>query len=304
MKLSSFDLNLLVALDALLSEESVSRAAERLRIGQPAMSAALGRLRTSLGDPLLVRSGRGLRKTMYAEALEEPLNEIMRKAEQLLNFGADFDPTASHRNFSIIASDYVGLVLLRQFFGQLGQVAPGVSVKVGPIDPNWLDPSWLDGLREGLIDLAVYPAELVPSNLPFHSEALFQDDFVVAVDADNSEVGDVMTVEQLRTLPYISASSGSLADQRLVDAQINLNTVMVAQSFVVAPFMLRGTRMFTIIQRRLAEAVATGTNVRLVESPIPIPAIHEVLIWSPRHGNDAGNLWLRNQMRETAALLS
>lgn len=295
-------MNLLVALDALLAEESVSRAAERLRIGQPAMSATLSRLRSAFRDPLLVRSGRGLRRTAFAESLQEPLRQVLTDVELLLHSTAEFDPAASRRNFSIVASDYVSLVLLRQLIERLAVVAPTVSVRVFPITADFLEQ-----LRRGLVDLAIYPSELSPTNFPFHSERLFEDDFVCVTDIDNDEVGDSITVEQLSTLPYLAASQGalaSLADQRLDEAHIPRNTTMVAQSFVVAPFLLPGTKMYTIIQRRLADLLMPDAHFKVLQPPLPIASIHELMIWSPRRGADAGHTWLRSQLRLTAQGIS
>ena len=302
MKLGNFDLNLLVALDALLAEESVSRAAERLRIGQPAMSSTLARLRSALGDPLLVRVGRGMERTVFAESLREPLATILHEVELLFDSGSAFDPASSRRSFTIAASDYVALILLRPLIERLTTIAPEVSVRVTPVDSGILE-----NVRRGLVDLAIYPAELVPVNLPFRTEPLFTDDFVCVTDVANPDVGGEMTVEQLGSLPYLEARQGvlaSLADRRLDEAQIPRNTTMVAQSFVLAPFLLPGTRMYTIIQRRLAALLMDEARFRILQPPIPIAAIHELLIWSPRRGADAGHDWLRAQLHHSAKLLA
>ncbi|WP_405164485.1 LysR family transcriptional regulator [Nocardia sp. NBC_01499] len=302
MKLASFDLNLLVALDALLAEESVSRAAERLRIGQPAMSATLTRLRSVLGDPVLVRVGRAMERTVFAESLREPLAEILHDVELLLNSGTAFDPATSRRSFTIAASDYVTLMLLRPLIERLSTIAPEVSLRVIPGDAGMLE-----NVRRGLIDLAIYPAELLPMNLPFRTEKLFTEDFVCVTAAANPDVGEELTVEQLSTLPYLAAAQGalaSLADQRLDEAQIPRNTTMTAQSFVLAPFLLPGTRMYTIIQRRLAALLMDDARFRTLQPPIPIAAVHELLIWSPRRTADAGHDWLRAQLHNNAELLT
>lgn len=301
MKLASFDLNLLVALDALLAEESVSRAAERLRIGQPAMSATLARLRSVLGDPVLVRVGRGMERTVFAESLRKPLAQILHDVEQLLNSGTAFDPATSRRSFTIAASDYVTLLLLRPFIERLGTIAPEVNVRVIPGDAGTFD-----NVRRGLADFAIYPAELLPVNLPFHTERLFADDFVCVTDAANPEVGEEMTVEQLSSLPYLAAWHGalaSLADQHLDKAQIPRNTTMTAQSFVLAPFLLAGTRMYTIIQRRLAALLMDEARFQILRPPIPIAEVNELLIWSPRRSADAGHDWLKAQLHQSAELL-
>ena len=119
MNLRSIDLNLLVSLDALLNESSVSRAADRMRVGQPAMSATLARLRALFDNPLLVRVGRELRLTPFAEALREPLAEVLAGIEAVVNAGVAFDPATSSRTFTVMASDYVALVLLRPLMERL-----------------------------------------------------------------------------------------------------------------------------------------------------------------------------------------
>jgi hypothetical protein len=111
---------------------------------------------------------------------------------------------------------------------------------------------------------------------------------------------DAVFFEQLSSLPYLAASQGSLAslaDQRLDEAHIPRNTSVVAQSFVVAPFVLPGTRMYTIIQRRLADLLMPDAHFKILQPPIHIASIHELMIWSPRRGADAGHTWLRSQLR-------
>src|SRR5579862_2865685 len=190
-------MNSLVALDALLNEQSVSRAAERLRVGQPAMSATLGRLRAAFGDPLLVRSGRGLQRTGFADALMEPLGQILHDIERLLDAGTAFSPGTARRTFTVITSDYVALVLLRPLIERLTAIAPTITVRVIPADAELLE-----HLRRGVADLAIYPGELLPTDMPFQSEHLFADDFVCATDIAHSEVDDELSLDQLQTLPY------------------------------------------------------------------------------------------------------
>jgi DNA-binding transcriptional LysR family regulator len=301
MRLASFDMNSLVALDALLNEQSVSRAAERLRVGQPAMSATLGRLRAAFGDPLLVRSGRGLQRTGFADSLMEPLGQVLHDIEQLLDAGTAFNPGTARRTFTVITSDYVALVLLRPLIERLNSIAPTITMRVIPAGAELLE-----HLRRGVADLAIYPGELLPIDMPFESEHLFADDFVCATDIANSEVNDELSLEQLQTLPYLAVTQGSLTslpDKGLDQAQIPRNTAMVAESFVTAPFLLPGTRMYTIIQRRLAHILLPDAHFKILKPPIPIAAIHQLMVWSPRRGADVGHSWLREQLHQTAQLI-
>lgn len=299
MKLAGFDMNLLVALDALLTQESVSRAAEQLRVGQPAMSATLARLRSTFGDPLLVKSGRGLKRTALADSLREPLAEILRGVQALVESTDVFDAAVAHRTFTVVASDYVSLVLIRPLIERVGKIAPHVTVSVEPVSAEQLDQ-----LRRGQIDLVIYPAELLPLNAPFDMEVLFEDEFICVVDQDNDLVGSAIDLETFTELPYLASGHGvlaSVADTRLEGAGISLNTTMSTQAFMVAPFLIRGTRMFTITQRRLAILLGSSAGVRIAEPPIPIATIHENMVWTRRRGADAAHAWLREQLRITAS---
>jgi DNA-binding transcriptional LysR family regulator len=155
VKLNRIDLNLLVAFDALMSERNVTRAAERLSIGQPAMSASLARLRKLLDDPILVREGAGLAPTPIAESLIGPVHEALVLIESALGTRRSFEPERDERTFSIIASDYVVLVLLQSLFTELAAEAPHVRIHVTPVVPDFLDQ-----LRRGSTDLVILPREV------------------------------------------------------------------------------------------------------------------------------------------------
>ena len=299
--LANFNMNLLAALDALLAEQSVSRAAERLHVGQPAMSATLRQLRTIFKDPLLVRAGRGLKRSIFADSLQEPLAGILRDVGRLLQSGSAFDPSTSQQSFTIMASDYVELVLLRRFLEHVQTIAPSVGLRVIPIDG-----SLLQNVRGGHIDLAIFPAEMQLETRALTVESLFADDFVCVADAANPELGDELTLAQLSSLPYLGVLQGlmsSIIDHRLDAAGVSRNTTILTQSFVMAPFMLSGTKMYTILQRRLVTLLTPQADLRVLEPPITLGALHEVMMWSPRRGADPGHAWLREELIRTATSL-
>jgi DNA-binding transcriptional LysR family regulator len=292
------DLNLLVALDVLLEEQSVTRAAERLFIGQPAMSATLTRLRSAFDDPLLVRDGRGLRTTPVAESLRAPLAGILSNIQNLVDSVGAFDPAESHRAFTITASDYVGLVLLRPLLEYLSTAAPHVQIRVLPVRLGLLD-----DVARGDTDLAIYPQNLLPDNHPFSTEMLFEDEFVCVVDASHPTVTEELTADQFSSLPYLASHQGvmrSVVEGYLDERGYERNTVMTTQSFVVAPFLLPGTQMFTLIQRRLTTILAKTSSFLVLASPHSLPAIEEVMLWAPRNTNDAGLVWLRSVLSRLA----
>lgn len=302
MKLSSVDLNLLVALDALLQEQSVTRAAERLFVGQPAMTATLNRLRALFEDPLMVRSGRGMQLTPLAESLRAPLAGVLNDVQRLFDAPQRFDPATSERVFTVTASDYAALVMLRPLLSLVARLAPGVQIRVFPVQAGLLE-----DLGKGLTDLVIYPRHFLPKNLAFSQELLFRDEFVCVADAAHPDLDQVMTREQFTGTPFLEANLGvmrSAGTEYLEQEGLRMNTVMTAQSFVVAPLLLSGTRMFTIVQRRLIEAMPGNKVFKLIEAPFPLPVVEEVMLWLPRNSGDPGLAWLRGVLSELAGELS
>lgn len=300
MSLAGVDLNLLVALDALLTECHVTRAAERTSVGQPAMSAALGRLRRHFNDPLLVKEGRRLVPTPLAESLVGPVNDAIAAVGAVMGSTKSFDPSADHRTFTLIASDYVVLILLRPLFAQLAVLAPRVRFNLLPLQPDFVEQ-----LRRGQADLLIAP-DAVVGQVSLESSVLFTERFLLACDRDNPDVGDKMTAEDLGHLRYLSYSLGPLhglaeveLDEIGIDRQIEFRT----QNFVMAPFLLTGTRLVSMVQERLARQFVEQAHLRLVESPVAMRPIVEAMYWNPRHTEDPAHSWFRCRIAEMAATL-
>ena len=300
MHVNSFDLNLLVALDALLAENNVSRAADRLLVGQPAMSATLARLRLVFDDPLLVRAGRGLRPTPFAATLKEPVTAVLAQIDSLINSRTRFDPASDERTFTVLASDYVALVLLRPLIVRLQKIAPNVQIHVRPV----ADMDAMDRLLRSQIDLIIMPKELLPQRLAVPSVPLFEDNFVCVVDARNPDVSTQVTTDQFSQLPYLVSSHGlipSIVEDRFDALGIPRRTEMVASTFVMAPFLIPGTRLITVIQEKLAMLLLGDEDTfRIVPTPVELDHIEELMVWSPKNSADAGHEWLRAQIVELA----
>lgn len=301
MQLGSVDLNLLVALDALLEERNVSRAAERLLVGQPAMSSTLARLRALFNDPLLVREGRNLVATPFAESLVEPVRDVLSRIEAIINVGTDFDPLVDHRTFSIIASDYVALVLLRPLMERLPHIAPNVKIQV-----RLMEPDFLDQVSRGHVDALIMPRELLPDSIPMPIEPLFQDSFVIVADANNPDLEGPPDAEHFSHLSYLVCNAGtmpSIVERRLDVLGVARNVDMVAQSFVMAPFLLPGTRLVTVVQAKLATVLLSDERFQTLPLPVDIGLINEVLVSAPKRYTDAGHEWLRTQLKELSRAL-
>ena len=298
-RLNRTDLNLLVAFDALMSELSVTRAAERLSIGQPAMSASLGRLRKLFDDPLLVREGGALVPTSTALSLLEPIREALSLVDSALGTRHSFDPATAERMFTIIASDYLVLVMLQDLFADLAESAPGIRLNIAPIVPDFADQ-----LRRGLTDFVILPSDVAaPHTRHLPHEELFRDRYVVAVDRDNPAVGDSIDMATFNSLPYIAYSGGplqSVAQMRLESGGWQRQIDVTTQSFVVAPFLLTGTRFTALIHERLGARVAETANLHLLEPPEPLEPLTECLYWRPQDTHDPGHRWLRERLRSAA----
>jgi DNA-binding transcriptional LysR family regulator len=298
--LASVDLNLLVALDALLSERSVTRAGERLSLSQPAASHALSRLRVLFDDELLVRSGRTMTPTRFALTLREPVRAVLAQIEQTLVARPAFDPATDERAFRLFANDYVTIVLLAPLLRALAAEAPGVRLEVVSAFTS------LPGLlHDDGLDLVIAAGDL-PGAGEVPSATLFHDRFVVAAgDGLAGELGERLTTRQLADLPYLVYRQGgaqSRADLQLDALGVARNPVVTVESFVLVPHLLRGTRMVTMLQERLIDALGLRAGGLLVaRPPVRLAPIVERLYWHPRSAGDPAHRWLRERLVALAA---
>ncbi|WP_162850337.1 LysR family transcriptional regulator [Rhodococcus jostii] len=295
-------MNLLVGLDALLSERSVSRAAKQLSVGQPAMSGTLSRLRKLFDDPLLVRDGSSMTLTPLAESLTYLVHDILGSIETLVAVRAPFDAATDTRTFTIHASDYVTLVLLRSFIRTAADQAPNVRINIAPPQANYFDP-----LREAQADLVIIPREIVGhGGTAYAGTPLFTDRHICVVATDHPVVGDVMSREQFSALPHLSATGGippSFAETQLDAISLPLRIEASTTSYLAAPFLLEGTQMVAVLYERLARALRDSAGIRLLEPPVPLAPITEMMYWHPRHSDDPGHRWLRREVRRLAEQL-
>jgi LysR family transcriptional regulator, nod-box dependent transcriptional activator len=300
MDLHGFDLNLLVALDALLAERSVTNAGRRVHLSQSAMSGVLARLRRAFNDDLLVPGRGGMTLTPLAEALVDPVNEILRRVEHTLSTYVRFDPASSRRLFTVAASDYAVTVLLTPALRELHRQAPSVSVTIVPLRDG------MESLEDRQIDLMVLPRAYVPpSRTP---EVLFDDVFTGIVASDHPAVGARLSAEQYRSLGHVIVSFAqdrrvSIDDFAIAEAGLDRRVDVVAPSFHALPGLVAGTERVATIQYRLATMLASVYPIRIVDLPIELPVLEEVLLWNPRFDRDPGHAWFRGVLKQAAAAL-
>jgi DNA-binding transcriptional LysR family regulator len=290
MRFQGLDLNLLVALDVLIEERSVSRAAERLHLSQPAMSAALRRLRDYFHDPILSAHGKKMIPTPHALRLRGALRDLLTDVERMVSLSTQFDPATSQRRFRIGASDYLSIVLFTHLVPQLEQVAPGVSLELVP--PSDAMAAMLD---QGELDLMITPAEHVSPDHP--CELLFEERHVVAGWAGNPLVHGPLSEEEFLAAGHVAVEIGrlrptSFAEKFLREQGKERRIEVLVSSFAVAPEMLVNTRRLAVMHERLARAYAQRIAIRFVEMPFAFPMMREMLQYNRTRSEDAGLRWL------------
>ena len=290
MRFGRLDLNLLVALDALLTEKSVSLAADRLCLSQSATSSALGRLREYFGDELLVVKGRHMILTARAEELIEPVRAVLEQVRTTIAVAPEFNPATAERQVRIMASDYTTQVLLADAIAELERDAPGLRFEIQPMSTNPIE-----AVERGFIDLLVTIDFAVSADHP--SQLLFEDDYVVVGDAQNPAMKGGMTRERYFELGHVTARFGRASmpafDEWFTRRQKQQRRIeVVAPTFLSLPGLVLGTNRIATMHRRLAEQMVRTLPLVMRELPFAIPPIREVVQWHLTNNNDRALRWI------------
>ncbi|WP_344654730.1 LysR family transcriptional regulator [Cryptosporangium japonicum] len=301
VNLAGLDLNLLVALNALIEEQNVTRAGERVGLTQPAMSAALARLRRHFGDELMVRHGNRYELTPLGVALRHRTEMAVAAVERVFGAQPDFDPLTAEREFTVLLSDYALMVLGPIVANLLEERAPGVRLRLEPHGPSVIDDAETT-LRGN--DLLLLPHGFI-SDYP--SQDLYTDGWVCVLSADHPTIGDSISAEELRSLPWVTQyhrpTAATTADRQLALLGFEHRVDLVIESFLPLPFLLSGTRRVALLQRRLAERLAAAAGVRILPCPIEVTDLVEAAWWHPLHAADPAHQWLRRLFADAAAQL-
>jgi DNA-binding transcriptional LysR family regulator len=293
------DLNLLVVLDALLQEHNVTRAAMRLGYTQPTISGMLTRLRDLFGDPLFVRTQRGLLPTPRAQALAVPLKQLLADSRRLVARDA-FDPASAEVTFTIAINDYMQHTLLVPFVKILRREARQIQLAIAPPIIEGLG----DALARGQIDLAVTIPEFAMSDLP--SRLLYRERYVLVVRPQHPLArGGAVTVERFCSYDHIlvSPTGGSFegpTDQALARLRLRRKVRYSVPSFLLVPELLLTDDLVAIVPSRLLGK----SNKRLVvlKPPVEIPGFDVIAVWHPRVDKDIAHRWLRGRLVEAAKI--
>lgn len=291
------DLNLFLVLHVLLEEGSVTRTAERLYLGQPAISGALARLREAFGDPLFVRTPRGMRPTPRAVALGEQVRPFLKMLHQELQGPPAFDPAASDRIFHVGMSDALEMTLMPDLLRRLSQEAPGVRVIAHQTDSTRA----AEMLDHQEIELAVGVFPEAASWLRL--ERLFDWHFVALFDPAQIEMGEgPVPLETYLAHPHLltsfSAGLKGFIDERLIELGAERQVQFSSRNFSTTAFMLKGMRAFSTLPTYIAALWADALGLAVRELPFAVPIFSVSQMWAAVSDRDPGLVWLRDRVRD------
>jgi DNA-binding transcriptional LysR family regulator len=299
MRYKGLDLNLLVAFDALMTTRSVSRSAERLNLSQPAMSAALSRLREFFGDELLVLQGKRMHPTAFADELMPKVRESLQGLESMLAKTAHFDPATSQRSFRLVTSDYTLASLIVPLLRQLAVEAPGIR-----IDCQLPHPNTDHELDEGKIDLLITPDYVIRGNHP--SYLLYQEPQRVAGWSGNPAIaGGSISEEDFLAAGHVAVVLGSGGTPSYADRQLELmghsrNIHATAAFFTAVPWLIEHTERLAVMHSRFARQLAGRFEIVTAPLPFDMPPMNQMLSYHAGRKDDPGLLWLRDKIETIA----
>ena len=290
MDISRIDLNLLVTLEALLLEQNVTKAAARLHLSQPAVSAQLSRLRDLFADPLLIPGQRGMTPTAKAIDLLEPLRKSLNQVRAALTTHQCFDPASAQLTVAIACTDYLQGVVLKRLMVELRQQAPGLRVAAYSLEPAQLEAR----LASGDLDLALMTPDIAAPALYYRH--LFDEDYVLIGRRNHPQLRDGMTLAGYAGLEHVivSLQGGSFVtptDQALAALGHSRNVVLSAASFLFVPDMIAASDFVALVPRRLVQD--RKAQLKLVDFPLPAEGFAVGMVWHERNHAHPAQRWIR-----------
>ncbi|MBR1163087.1 transcriptional regulator NodD2 [Bradyrhizobium elkanii] len=302
MRFNGLDLNLLVALDALMTERSLTAAARKINLSQPAMSAAVARLRSYFHDELFAMRGRELVPTSRAEGLAAPVREALMHIELSIIARDAFDPARSNRRFRIGLSDFITVVFFRHVAERVAREAPAVSFELVALADEHDEL-----LRRGELDFVILPELLMSSAHP--RIALFEERLVCVGCSTNAELRRRLTFDRYMSMGHVAVKLGvarkpPIEESFLLDRGLNRRIDILVQSYGMIPPMLMGTRRIGTMPSRLVQHFERTMPLRIAELPQPFPGFTEAVQWPALHNNDPESIWIREILLQEAARMT
>ncbi len=296
MNLASVDLNLLVAFEALIEERSVTGAARRLNLGQPAMSAALGRLRALFGDELFIRIDKQMQPTTKALELAPGISSALRQIRQTIETSQTFEPAVTQRSFAISSSDYTSFVVIPTLIQLCSQAAPGLNFQIVKFQKDKVS----ELLEQGEIDVALGVFPHPPRQtlcMP-----LFEERFVgIARKGHPALANGSITAEAFAALPHAlmtnrRATTGEI-DKVLARYNLKRRIALTLPYMLLLPFVISSSDLVASVPQRIALRFASLGSLEIFELPIESEPWTVSMIWSKLTDKDDTNAWLRETIK-------
>jgi len=299
VNLSRVDLNLLVALDALLTERSVTRAAALVGLGQSAMSSNLARLRTLFGDELLTRGPEGMRLTPRALALVDPVRITLAQITALVSRDDTFDARIAERLFRIGLPDSAEVLLGPALLAHLCEAAPGIQLRLHSTDRLF------DELDADRLDLGVGFGPLPEGQTHHKRRLLGTDTYLCMFNADRVGVSPPISLEDYVRLPHVLTSlrmdKHGVVDEALAKLGLSRKIAVTTSRFMAVPFLVAGAPVITTMPARIARFFAASLGLSLSPAPINLPEPSASLVWHASYDRDPAHMWLRRNILRLAA---
>ena len=282
-----------------MAERSVTRAGQRIGLGQPGMSAALARLRATFGDELFVRiPGKPMRPTTRAIALHAPIAEILASASRILDPRTTFDPAAARTSIRIATGDPAGTLVTPRLLRLLSTKAPGISIRLLALDKR----DAFDQLDNGDIDLVFSSFTNVPKRI--RRERLFTDAYVCVVRREHARqtVRQAIDLETYVTTPHIlvtlAGDDRGIVDEALTKLGRRRRVALTVPNTYLIPRLVAETGMISHLPRRIAAEVLRGSNLVMIPPPVALPEWHIDMYWGAASASDATASWIRSRLSE------
>lgn len=303
VNLSRVDLNLLVHLDALLAERSVTRAAARVGLGQSAMSHNLARLRDLFSDELLTRGPEGLRPTPRALALVEPVRIALAQIQVLVSRDEAFDPRTAERTFSVGLPDSMEILIVPSLLAYLREVAPGIHLRLHNINSSKL----LDDLDADRLDLAVGYGVFAQGQAHHKRRLLFTETYLCMFNAERTGITASISLDDYLRLPHVLTSlrpgERGVVDDALEKLGLRRTVVLTTPRFLAVPSLVARAPVVVTMHARLARFFAAELGLSLSLPPVELPDMAVSLLWHASYDHDPAHAWLRQMMVRLVAEL-
>ena len=305
VNLGRIDLNLLVHLDALLTERSVTRAAARVGIGQSAMSHNLARLRELFGDELLTRGSDGMRLTPRAVTLLEPMQSMLAQVEALVSRDQAFDPATAVRTFRFGLPDSMEILIMPALLARMREVAPGIHLRLYNSDASRL----FEELDADEIDLAIGYGALQQGQFHHKRRKLFTETWLCMFNAEKTGIAPPISLDDFVRLPHVltslrpGRSVRGIVDEALDKLGLRRSVALTTPRFLTVPSLVARTPVIVTMQARLARLFAAELGLSLSPPPVELSELTISLLWHASYDHDPAHTWLRELVIQVAAKL-